>query len=113
MKAHIGPLSRRRALVLLGIYSAAGLTSYVLWIFFSYLFVPMTPPNEIPVPQWHRDGYYTLRPGTYENRRHGVTYTINRHGFRGPEFAIQKSRYRIICIGESSTIGVESPELET
>ena len=89
MKAH-WPLSRRRVLALLGVYSAAGLTSYVLWIFFSYLFVPMGPADVIPVPQWNRGGYFTYRPGTYENLRRGVTYTINRHGFRGPDLGMSR-----------------------
>ncbi len=113
MKRLSGRLSRRRALALVGVYSTAVLMAYVLWIFCSYLFVPMKAADAIRVPRWQRDGYFTYRQGTYENRRYGVTYTINRQGFRGPEFAIEKTRFRIICVGESSTMGRESTDLET
>lgn len=113
MTVRPGRVPRRRSLMLFGVYSAAGVASCLLWIFFSYLFVPIESPTQMAVPHWPLDGYYTYRPGTYENDLRGVTYTINSSGFRGPEFAAAKSRYRIICVGESSTAGIESPDQET
>ena len=92
----------------------AAVLGYVLWVLFSYLLVPFAPPSyEIRLPVWQHDGYYNLRPGVYENPLHGVFYTINDHGFRGADFALEKDRYRVICIGESSTAGIESPDDET
>lgn len=54
-----------------------------------------------------------MRPGKYTTKL-GVEYEVNSLGFRGNEFdPIQKSKYRIICFGGSSTIGLESTDVNT
>ena len=50
-------------------------------------------------------------PGIYENEE--IQYTINSKGFRGKEFKTFKEKYRIICFGGSSTIGLKSPDDQT
>ena len=50
-------------------------------------------------------------PGIYENEE--TQYTINSKGFRGKEFKTFKEKYRIICFGGSSTIGLKSPDDQT
>ena len=99
---------------LLIIYIVSALTAYFLWVFFSYLIVPFAPPSyNIKVNTWPKDGYFKILPGKYKNDKHNIFYTINSKGFRGPEFSDKGSIYRIIAIGGSSTMGIESNERET
>jgi len=62
--------------------------------------------------------YYRYKPGTYtyeteyDALKHVIPYTISKNGFRGREIG-PKDKYRIICFGASSTVGVESPEGQT
>ena len=53
--------------------------------------------------QYTFEGHKTLRPDQYH-----PTISINSHGFRGPEFEVQKPEdtYRVFVIGGSSTFGV-------
>lgn len=68
-----------------------------------------TPLYEIPW-DFEKD---KMRPGKYYTKE-GVAYTVNSLGFRGKEFdPVNKSKYRIICFGGSSTLGLESPEDST
>ena len=54
-----------------------------------------------------------MRPGKYYTKE-GIAYTVNSLGFRGKEFKpVNKSSYRIICFGGSSTLGLESPDDST
>ena len=54
-----------------------------------------------------------MRPGEYVTEK-GVHYVVNSLGFRGKEFnPYNKAKYRIICFGGSSTLGLESPEDKT
>lgn len=54
-----------------------------------------------------------MKPGRYYTKER-IAYTINSLGFRGKEFdPVNKSGYRIICFGGSSTIGLESPDDST
>jgi len=95
-------------------YIVSALTAYFLWVFFSYLIVPFAPPSyNIKVNTWPKDGYFKILPGKYKNDKHNIFYTINSKGFRGPEFPDKGSIYRIIAIGGSSTIRIESNERET
>jgi len=89
--------------------------AYILWLFFSFFFVPFPDvPYEIRFKHWPLDGYYKMAPGVYENPKYRTTYSINRHGFRGVDFDPEKPRgFRIVAIGESSTIGLESNDDET
>lgn len=61
--------------------------------------------------------YFKIRPGDYpppEPYAYGSLH-INSLGFRGPEFDPENrdGRRRVICIGESSTFGAESPDDQT
>ena len=95
------------------IYIASALFAYLLWVFFSYLVVPVEPPYRYKIRNWPQDGYYKIIPGKYKNHKYNTFYTINSKGFRGPEFLDKGSKYRIITIGGSSTIGIESNDSET
>jgi len=96
------------------IYTASTLTAYFLWVFFSYLIVPFDPPSyTIKINTWPQDGYFKILPGKYQNDKYNTFYSINSKGFRGPEYSVKGSKYRIIAIGESSTMGIESNDLET
>jgi lysophospholipase L1-like esterase len=54
-----------------------------------------------------------MRPGKYVTDK-GIRYTVNSLGFRGKEFdPFNKTKYRIICFGGSSTLGLGSPEDKT
>ena len=50
-------------------------------------------------------------PGFYEHN--GVQYFINSKGFRGKEFKETKDKFRIICFGGSTTIGLASHDDKT
>jgi lysophospholipase L1-like esterase len=56
-----------------------------------------------------RNGYYKRRPGVQDH------FTINRLGFRGPDFdPVRKSAAtRIICAGDSNVIGLDVKDDET
>jgi len=96
------------------IYIVSAFTAYLLWVFFSYLIVPFAPAlYNIKVNTWPQDGYFKIQPGKYKNDKYNTFYTINSKGFRGAEFFDKGSIYRIIAIGESSTIGIESNDGET
>ena len=96
------------------IYIVSALTAYFLWVFFSYLIVPFGSPSyNIKLNRWPQDGYFKILPGKYKNDKYNTFYTINSKGFRGPEFSDKGSIYRIIAIGGSSTMGIESNERET
>ena len=74
-------------------------------------------------PKRHRRGergptwYFKLKPGAYPPPPPYTYphYTINRLGFRGRDFDPQPPPgvHRVICIGESSTFGAESPDDQT
>lgn len=89
--------------------------AYVLWLFFSFFFVPFPDvPYEMRIKYWPLDGYYKMVPGRYENPKYRTIYSINRHGFRGVDFDPEKPHgFRIVVIGESSTIGLESNDDQT
>ncbi|MBM4134049.1 MAG: SGNH/GDSL hydrolase family protein [Nitrospira sp.] len=90
------------------------LSAYLLWVFFSYLFVPIPPAFEYQIRHWPLDGYFKFMPGHYKTRTYNAAYTINSHGFRGHDFNPEEPRgYRIIVIGESSTAGLESEDGQT
>jgi lysophospholipase L1-like esterase len=92
---------------------AVGL-AYFGGIYFSYLVVPQAKPYAYRIKIWQRDGYYKVEPGRYENQKYGVVYTINSRGFRSPEFAPEKGAgFRIVAMGESSTMGLESGDGDT
>tara|TARA_B100001964_G_scaffold138638_1_gene152928 strand:- start:46 stop:1104 length:1059 start_codon:yes stop_codon:yes gene_type:complete len=96
------------------IYIVSAFTAYFLWVFFSYLIVPFSPPlYTIKVNTWAQDGYFKVLPGKYKNDKYSTFYTINSKGFRGAEFSGKGSKYRIVTIGASSTMGLESNEGET
>ena len=104
----------KKYIKLIIIYTASALFAYSLWVFFSYLIVPFDSPSyTIKLKHWPQDGYFKVLPGKYKNDKYGTFYTINSKGFRGPEFADKGSIYRIIAIGESSTMGIESNGNET
>ena len=104
----------KKYIKLIIIYTASALFAYSLWVFFSYLIVPFDSPSyTIKLKHWLQDGYFKLQPGKYKNDKHGTNYTINSKGFRGPEFSAKGYKYRIITIGESSTMGLESNDGET
>lgn len=93
---------------------AALAVAYAIGIYFSYLIVPIEKPYEIRIKYRQYPGYYKAEPGRYENPKYGVTFTINSKGFRGPEFEAKRGRaLRIVALGESSTMGLESPDDET
>lgn len=106
---------RRRVLALSALSLVAALAAYALWVNFSYLVVPFgKPESDIRIAVWRHQGYYKIRPGTYNYEKYGTRFTINERGFRGPAFAPEKRRaFRIIALGESSTIGIESEEAST
>lgn len=67
-------------------------------------------------------GYYKGAPGKYLHRFRDsagnlktVEYTINSLGFRSPEFAPRRGKgvVRVIAVGGSSTMGLESPDGQT
>ena len=100
-------------LVLLSLCSAV--LAYALWVCCSYPFVPfLAAEYSIPTPYWPQDGYNKFRPGRYENPRYGTVFSINAQGFRGRDFtSVPDRRIRIVIIGESSTMGLESNDHET
>ena len=106
---------RRRVLGVSALSLVAALAAYALWVNFSYLVVPFGPAeSDIRVAVWRHQGYYKIRPGTYNYEKYGTRFTINERGFRGPAFDPEKRRaFRIIALGESSTIGIESDEQST
>lgn len=92
----------------------AAATAYFGWVYFSYLLVPQDKPYPYRIKIWQLDGYYKVEPGTYEHRNYGVVYTINSRGFRSPEFAVEKgTTFRIVAMGESSTMGLELGDGDT
>jgi lysophospholipase L1-like esterase len=58
-------------------------------------------------PKSQFDSNYDSNPRGYFNENNGLTYKINNHGFRGPDYEIQKSpnTKRIIVLGDSFTFG--------
>ena len=106
---------RRRVLGVSALSLVAALAAYALWVNFSYLLVPFGPAeSDIRIAVWRHQGYYKIRPGTYDYEKYGTRFTINERGFRGPAFHPEKGRaFRIIALGESSTIGIESDEAST
>lgn len=50
---------------------------------------------------------YDSNPRGYFDADNGLTYQLNRHGFRGPDFPKQKpeENYRIMVLGDSFTFG--------
>jgi lysophospholipase L1-like esterase len=57
-----------------------------------------TTPNSIP--------HFRLRPASH-GRMMNCPISINRLGFRGPEFSVSKNgAYRIVALGESTTFGM-------
>lgn len=97
------------------LYFGVFIFAYWIWVYFSYLIIPFkVPPYNIEQREWPLNGYYKIKPGIYENIRYGIKYTINSKGFRTTEFNDTKSRLsRIIALGESSTMGMESGDSET
>lgn len=72
--------------------------------------------------EWYKNNtYFKFKPGThtqrcpfhYDGKDHWITYYINKNGFRNSEINILKVKPRMICMGESSTAGLESPDGET
>ena len=54
-----------------------------------------------------------MRPGDYITPA-GIHYRVNSLGFRGKDFdPFHKTKYRVICFGGSSTLGLESSEDQT
>ena len=53
------------------------------------------------------DVAYGMRPGAV-NPYSGIREQINRHGFRGADYAVEKPPgvFRIVCIGDSCTFGI-------
>jgi|GEM_PF-4077218 len=86
---------------------------YWIWVYFSYLIIPFKPAEyNIAIKRWACDGYFKAQPGKYHNSKYNTRYTINSKGFRGDEFS-EKEGLRIIAIGASSTMGVESNDPDT
>jgi lysophospholipase L1-like esterase len=56
---------------------------------------------------------YDSNPRGYFDEDNGLTYTVNRYGHRGPDFALPKPRgiYRVLVLGDSFTFG-EGVKLE-
>lgn len=50
---------------------------------------------------------YDSNPRGYFDRDNGLTYRINRHGFRGPDFQRRKTpgTFRVLVLGDSFTFG--------
>lgn len=66
--------------------------------------------TELPTPFENFSNFKKFRPGTHFNSIYGLNYKINKNGYRSSEdYFIQKPKdtYRIICIGASSTAGLE------
>lgn len=62
---------------------------------------------DIQIPVWQFDGYHKINPNyKWEG------WEINSRGFRGKEIG-KKEKYRIICLGGSTTFGVGSGNNET
>ena len=53
-----------------------------------------------------------MKPGVYQTDK-GIEYIINSKGFRGNEFKTNKNKIRILSLGGSTTIGLESAEEKT
>jgi lysophospholipase L1-like esterase len=107
-----------KKLFLLSLINGVGVFSvYMLWVHYSYVFDP--PAAESVVYSFKLDkkeykGYYKYEPGTYYNNRHNTSFTINSLGFRSAEFSKEKkNKFRILAIGASSTMGIESGDLDT
>jgi len=63
--------------------------------------------------------YFKHKPGVHINKvRYGakeytIRYSINKDGFRNCEISRLKNKYRVVCFGGSSTLGLESSDNET
>lgn len=103
-----------RAVAFVGMNTLLVVAVYLGWVFYSYRLLPYAQPLHHPVPKWALSNYYKFRPGVYEYPYYGTSFVINSRGFRGPEFPVRSShRWRLIALGESSTMGLESSESET
>lgn len=56
-----------------------------------------------------------LKPGWTRESKDGKARTSNRHGFRGPDFAVPKPQgtYRIVCLGGSTTYDDQVDDADT
>lgn len=100
--------------VLLCVLSFAA--GYALWVFFSFHIIPVSQGLQGGhIPKWQTDlDCYKMRPGDYHYKTHGVDYHVNTHGFRGPEIHKKNPGVtRIVAMGASSTLGLESSEGKT
>lgn len=57
-------------------------------------------------------GFYINRPGDKYTMRRGVAIHINREGFRGKDFSVDKpdNTIRVLCVGDSMVFGWDAPE---
>ena len=88
-----------------------------------YLGAPFLLKRTVSAPESTRDlyvqlkGYYKMRPGNHPAPAPGgyESFRINRLGFRGPDFDSKNkaAARRIICAGDSNTIGLNVKEEET
>ncbi len=109
-------MNKREYFKLSVVYIASAFLAYLIWVFFSYLVIPYdTSPYIIRVKYWDCGDYYKVKPGSYYNSVYNTKITINSKGFRTPEFDNKKKddRFRIMTIGESSTMSLEVHDLET
>ena len=104
----------KKYFILASIYIFVIFLTYALYICFSYLVVPFQKsPYNIVLNTHKFNGYWKFIPGIYTNEKYNISYTINSHGFRNKELGKSKKKFRIIAIGESSTMGIESNDLAT
>lgn len=81
-----------------------------LYLRFSYLIVPIVQSTEYEVKLKisQREGYYKFEPGMYYNDSKSSAFSINADGFRGAtRKADLHTKYSIVALGESSTMGIE------
>lgn len=57
-------------------------------------------------------GFYINRPGESYEMRPGISVSINREGFRGDDFSVEKSdeTIRVLSVGDSMTFGWGAPQ---
>jgi lysophospholipase L1-like esterase len=102
-------MKKRRILAFVAVNVVTLVAVYAAWVRYSYLIVPIEKPYEIRIKYRQYDGYYKAEPGRYDNPKYRSVFTINQLGFRGREFETAKDgQYRIVTMGESSTMGLES-----
>jgi len=78
---------------------------------FSYIVIAFKDPVNIKLKKVDYGDYYKCEPGVYTLGK-SAPYTINSKGFRNKEFA-KKEKFRVICMGASSTMGLQSEDWET